>query len=64
MSKLFAEVVSEVDLQRRVSELATEITADYEDRDPVLVGVLHGSLPFLADLCHNSNSACRQTSSP
>ena len=51
MSELFAEVVTESDLQRRVSELAEEITVDYKDRDPVLVGVLHGSLPFLADLC-------------
>lgn len=51
MSTVFTEVVTEADLQRRVSELAAEIGADYRDRDPVLVAVLHGSLPFMADLC-------------
>jgi hypoxanthine phosphoribosyltransferase len=34
----------------RVRELGAELTADYADRDPVLVSVLKGSLVFLADL--------------
>lgn len=50
MSSVFTEVVTEADIQRRVGELAEEIGADYRDRDPVLVAVLHGSLPFMADL--------------
>ena len=37
-------------IQQRVRELAIELTADYADRDPVLVSVLKGSLVFLADL--------------
>jgi len=38
-------------IQERVGELATEIAADYQDRAPfTIVGVLTGSLMFLADL--------------
>ena len=37
-------------LQRRVQELGEEITADYEGRDPLLIGVLKGAVFFLADL--------------
>lgn len=46
----FVEVVSETDLQRRVAELAAEVDAAYAGKDPVLLGVLMGSVPFLADL--------------
>jgi len=34
----------------RVAELGAQLTADFGDRDPVLVSVLKGSLVFLADL--------------
>ena len=37
-------------IERRVRELGAEISRDYEGRVPVLVGVLSGSAPFLADL--------------
>jgi len=43
-------VVDEATLSARVSELAAEIAADYEAREPVLLGVLKGAVPFLADL--------------
>jgi hypoxanthine phosphoribosyltransferase len=38
------------DLERRVEELAAEISRDYARRDLVLVGVLKGAMFFLADL--------------
>jgi hypoxanthine phosphoribosyltransferase len=50
MSGPFVEVVPARKLRRRVSELGAEITADYADKRPVMVGVLKGCLPFLADL--------------
>ncbi len=50
MSENFVEVVSRQAIASRVAELGAEITADYAGRDPILVGVLHGSLPFLTDL--------------
>jgi hypoxanthine phosphoribosyltransferase len=44
------EIVDEATLAGRVAELAEQLTADYEDRQPVLLGVLKGAVPFLADL--------------
>lgn len=49
-TEAFVEVVPEEDLRRRVGELGEALTDDYRDREPVLLGVLHGSVPFLADL--------------
>ncbi len=46
----FIEVVSEAQLHQRVQQLGAEITADYEGEEPVFVGVLKGSMVFLADL--------------
>ena len=43
-------VVSEEELRTRVTELGKEITADYEDRPPLLVGVLKGAFMFMSDL--------------
>jgi hypoxanthine phosphoribosyltransferase len=37
-------------IQERVGELAAQIAADYRDRPVTIVGVLTGSLMFLADL--------------
>ena len=50
---VYAEVVAEQTIADRVAELGAQITADYEDRDVTLVGILHGSLPFLTDLCRH-----------
>jgi hypoxanthine phosphoribosyltransferase len=44
------EVIDEESLSERVHALGDAISADYEGRVPVLVGVLAGSLPFLSDL--------------
>jgi hypoxanthine phosphoribosyltransferase len=43
-------VVSEDELQARIRELGKEITADYEGRVPLLVGVLKGAFVFMSDL--------------
>jgi hypoxanthine phosphoribosyltransferase len=46
-------VVSEDDLQARIRELGKEITADYESRAPLLVGVLKGACMFMSDLARS-----------
>jgi len=46
----YLEVVDAASIARRVAELGQEIEADYVDKNPVLVGVLKGSVPFLSDL--------------
>ena len=43
-------VVSADEIARRVEELGRQITSDYADRPPLLVGVLKGAFVFLADL--------------
>jgi hypoxanthine phosphoribosyltransferase len=45
------EVIVPADrLQARVAELGAAITADYQGRPPLLVGVLKGAFVFLSDL--------------
>ena len=45
-------LVSEEDILRRAKELGKQITEDYEARNelPLVVGLLKGSVPFLAEL--------------
>lgn len=50
MSTNYLEVVDPVALQRRIGELGAQIAADYRNRNPVLVGVMKGAVPFIADL--------------
>ena len=38
------------EISQRVAELGCLITRDYRDKDLVCIGVLKGSLPFIADL--------------
>lgn len=47
---MLTEVVATEALRVRVAELGEEISADYRGREPVLLGVLNGAVPFLADL--------------
>jgi hypoxanthine phosphoribosyltransferase len=44
------EVVPEREIAARVGEMGQILSRDYSDRNPLLVAVLVGSLPFLADL--------------
>lgn len=43
-------IVADDELQHRVAELGKEITSDYHDRPPLLVGVLKGAFLFMSDL--------------
>jgi hypoxanthine phosphoribosyltransferase len=45
-------------LQRRISELGEEISADYTGRDLLLVGVLKGAVFFMADLMRGLTIPC------
>jgi len=48
--RLGAIVVGEDELQQRIAELGKEITSDYSERPPLLVGVLKGAFVFMSDL--------------
>ncbi len=52
-------LISEADIERRVSELADEISRDYAaEEELVLVGVLKGAFVFLADLSRKLSIPC------
>jgi hypoxanthine phosphoribosyltransferase len=60
---LASAVVGEIivppdELQRRVSELAAEITRDYVGRELFLMGVLKGAVFFVADLMRQIDLQC------
>ena len=41
---------SRQDIERKAAELAATITADYQGKNPIIVGLLKGSVMFMADL--------------
>ena len=43
-------LVSEKQLKKRIKEMAEEITRDYAGKAPLMVGILRGSVIFMADL--------------
>jgi hypoxanthine phosphoribosyltransferase len=45
-------------LQHRVRELGQQISADYEGRNPLLIGVLKGAVFFLSDLMREISVPC------
>jgi hypoxanthine phosphoribosyltransferase len=51
-------LVASDDLQRRVGELAEQISADYAERDLILIGVLKGAVFFLSDLMRALTIPC------
>jgi len=48
---MLAPLISADAIAGRVAELGAQISRDYRDRRPLLVGVLDGAFVFLADLC-------------
>lgn len=53
MIEPFVEVIDEATLIERVAQLGAEITADLGSVEPVVIGILKGSVPFLRDLSHH-----------
>jgi hypoxanthine phosphoribosyltransferase len=52
-------LLTEEQIQARVTELGAAITADYRGRALTLVSVLKGSLPFMADLMRSIDAPLR-----
>jgi hypoxanthine phosphoribosyltransferase len=51
-------LIDEDALQARIAELGQEISADYADRDVLLIGVLKGAIFFMADLMRELTVPC------
>jgi hypoxanthine phosphoribosyltransferase len=59
LASVVGEVLIETDaLSARVAELGTEISADYDGRDLLLIGVLKGAVFFMADLMRRLTIPC------
>ena len=59
LDRAVAEVlIDEPSLRRRIDELGAEISADYDGRDLLLVGVLKGAVFFMADLMRQLSVPC------
>lgn len=43
-------LISSEEIQRRVRQMGNEISRDYQGRTPIMVCILKGAYPFLADL--------------
>lgn len=43
-------LITEEEIQEKIKELAAILTEEYKDRFPLVIGVLKGALPFMADL--------------
>lgn len=43
-------LISEEEIQEKTKELGTLLSEQYKDKNPLIVGILKGALPFMADL--------------
>ena len=53
LDKTFVPYLSEQEIQDRINQLAIQISADYEGKNPLFIGILNGSFMFASDLFKN-----------
>ena len=51
-------LLTEEQIQKKVQELAGELTKEYADKNPVFIGVLKGVVIFFADMVRNMRFPC------
>lgn len=51
-------LISEEEIQQKVSEMGKKISDDFRDKDPLFVGVLKGCFIFMADLMRYVDIRC------
>lgn len=56
--QLLEEILTQDQIEKRIQELAEQISKDYEGKTPILIGVLNGSVFFLADLAKRMTIDC------
>ena len=52
-------LISAEQIQKRIDELGEILSAEYADKDPVIVGVLKGVVVFYADMIRKINVPCQ-----
>ncbi|MFT4032487.1 MAG: hypoxanthine phosphoribosyltransferase [Siphonobacter sp.] len=56
--KYFDIFIEQSKLECRIAELATQISADYQGKQPLIIAVLNGSFLFAAELMKNLDLRC------
>ncbi|MEN6374986.1 MAG: hypoxanthine phosphoribosyltransferase [Smithella sp.] len=60
MDKMHKEILfSRDEIQRRVGEIASQISTDYKGRELIVIGVLKGAFIFMADLIRAMSIPCK-----
>jgi hypoxanthine phosphoribosyltransferase len=54
----FEKLLTAEKIQKRISELAQEMSRDYVNKVPIFVGVLNGAIIFMADLIRQLSIEC------
>ena len=52
-------LITEEQIRQRIQELGEELTRDYRDKDPIIVGVLKGVVVFYADMIRQIKTSCQ-----
>lgn len=52
-------LISEEEIQKRLAELGKELAAEYQDKNPIFVGVLKGVVVFFADMIRHIPIDCQ-----
>ena len=56
--KIFTPFITAAQIQQRVAEMGALSNTEYAGKKPLLIGVLNGSVIFMADLLRHIHSAC------
>lgn len=51
-------LISQIEIEKKVQEIGHKISADYDGKDPIFVGVLKGCFIFMADLMRHVSINC------
>jgi len=54
----FRKLISEEQIKQKIKDLGKQISEDYKDKCPILIGVLNGAFIFLADLIREITIDC------
>ncbi|MEZ5067211.1 MAG: phosphoribosyltransferase family protein [Bacteroidia bacterium] len=58
LDKNFEVMISRKQIENRVKEIASQLNAEYKNKNPVFIGVLNGAFLFMADLFRNIETPC------
>jgi hypoxanthine phosphoribosyltransferase len=56
--EVFVKFMDETVIQKRIKELASQLSNEYSGRIPIFIGVLNGSFIFMSDLIKNISIDC------